>query len=119
MTKEELLSRTKKFALDIIVFVNNLPQNSISKVISNQLLRAATSVGANYRAAVRAKSRADFIYKIKIIEEEADESLYWLELLIESNIQVLGKAESLLDEAKQLTAIFSSIAISTKSRNIK
>ena len=72
MTKEELLKRTKKFALDIIVFVNNLQQNSVNKVICNQLLRSATSVGANYRAAIRAKSRADFLYKIKVIEEEAD-----------------------------------------------
>jgi len=117
MTKEELLKRTKKFALDIIIFVNNFHQNSVNKEICNQLLRSATSVGANYRAALRAKSRADFIYKIKVIEEEADESLYWLELLIESNIQISNQIETLHDEAKQLTAIFSSIAKTTKSRN--
>lgn len=75
MDKTDLLNRTKKFAKDIIGLVNTLPINPTNKVLSSQLLRAGTSVGANYRAALRAKSKADFIYKIKIVEEEA-ETLY-------------------------------------------
>ncbi len=80
--KNDLLDRTKTFALSIIKYVQSLPTDSVSKVLGNQLLRAGTSVGANYRSSQRAKSKSDFIYKIKISEEEADESVYWLELII-------------------------------------
>jgi len=78
MNTENLKKRTKDFAIRIIKLVNALPENSIGLTIGNQLLRAGTSVGANYRAACRAKSKADFIYKINIVEEEADESAYRL-----------------------------------------
>jgi four helix bundle protein len=82
--KNDLLDRSKIFAINIIHFVQSLPINSISKVLGNQLLRSGTSVGANYRSAQRGKSKSDFIYKVKIAEEEADESIYWLELIITS-----------------------------------
>lgn len=76
MNRDELKRRTKEFALRIIKLVNALPNNPAGRVIGNQLLRAGTSVGANYRAACRAKSKSDFIYKINIVEEEADESAF-------------------------------------------
>ena len=78
MNRDELKKRTKEFALRIIKLVNALPNNPAGRVIGNQLLRAGTSVGANYRAACRAKSKSDFIYKINIVEEEVDESAFWL-----------------------------------------
>jgi four helix bundle protein len=78
-----LKERTKHFAVEIIRFVGALPNTRTCNVIGNQLLRAGTSVGANYRSSCRAKSRADFIAKMKVVEEECDESLYWLELLVE------------------------------------
>jgi four helix bundle protein len=106
MNKDELKKRTKEFALRIIKLVNALPNNPTGRVIGNQLLRAGTSVGANYRAACRAKSKSDFIYKINIVEEEADESAYWLELIVESGLMPNSKIESLLKEANELTAIF-------------
>jgi four helix bundle protein len=106
MNKDELKKRTKEFALRIIKLVNALPNNPAGRVIGNQLLRAGTSVGANYRAACRAKSKSDFIYKINIVEEEADESAYWLELIVESGLMPNSKIESLLKEANELTAIF-------------
>lgn len=79
---EDLKERTKMFALEIIRLTEKLPKNRIADVLSRQFLRSGTSVGANYRAACRARSRADFISKMGIVEEEADETLYWLELLL-------------------------------------
>ena len=83
------------------------------------MLRSGTSVGANYRAACRAKSNADFIYKIQIVEEEADESVYWLELISESNIIRKNRLESILKEANELTAIFTSSGKTAKQRRNK
>ncbi len=115
--KNELIARTKKFAVDVINFVNSIPYSQTSKVIINQLIRAATSVGANYRAAQRAKSGADFSYKIKVVEEEADETIYWLELILEAKLLNDNTiTDELLKEANELTAIFSSISIKLKSR---
>lgn len=113
--KEELIKRTKKFALAIMDFVDGLPNNSKGKVLGNQLLRSATSVGANYRAANRGRSKAEFIAKIGIVEEEADESCYWLELMIEGKLVKKEDAESLLEEATQLTKIFAATHISAKN----
>jgi four helix bundle protein len=113
MDKNELLNRTKKFALDVINFVNDLPNKPSNKKIGYQLLDSGTSVGANYRAACRGKSKADFIYKIKIVEEEADESLFWLELLKETNLPST-LIDSLLKEANEITAIFTAIAKTSK-----
>ena len=105
MTQLELKERTKKFCIKVIIFLRELPKNEETHVISRQLIKCSTSVGANYRAACRAKSTADFINKIKIVEEEADESCFWLEILIE--LYGSGtKIEVILKEAKELTAIF-------------
>ena len=106
MDKEELKERTKKFALEVIKFVEKLPRTKTGNVIGNQLLRSATSIGANYRSACRARSHADFISKISIAEEEADESLYWLELAVESGLVDKQIAEKLTQEANELTSIF-------------
>ena len=106
MHPEELKKRTKQFALRIIKLFRNLPKGKDSEVIGMQLLRAGTSVGANYRAACKARSSADFISKITIVEEEADESAYWIELLIESGIIKKELLKDILKEANELTAIF-------------
>jgi len=84
MDKEELKKRTQKFAIDIIRFIEKLPPGRSINVLSNQLLRSSTSIGANYRSACKGKSTPYFINKIVIVEEEADESIYWLELMEES-----------------------------------
>jgi four helix bundle protein len=86
MTKEEMKNRTKKFALRIIKLVEALPKNRTGDVAGKQLLRCGTSVAANYRAACRAKSTSDFIAKLGIVEEEGDESMFWLEIIIESKL---------------------------------
>ena len=101
-----LKTRTQKFAIEIINLIKKMDSSQSSKVISNQLLRAATSVGANYRAACRARSKADFISKINIVEEEADECIYWLELIEMAKILETKDLENLLKEASELTAIF-------------
>ncbi len=108
MTNSELKLRTKKFALRIIKLVQSLPKDRVSEVIGKQLLRSGTSVGANYRAACRARSQADFISKITIVEEEADESGYWLELICESKLMKEEKLAEIMKEAGELTAIFTS-----------
>ena len=113
MDKNELLSRTKKFALEVIDLVNSLQNTPSNKKIGNQLLDSGTSVGANYRAACRGKSKADFIYKIKVVEEEADESLFWLELLKETNPST-ALIDKLFNEADEITAIFTAIAKTSK-----
>ena len=103
--KEDLKQRTKEFALRIIKLVEALPRGRTADVIGRQLLRSGISVGANYRAACRAKSTADFISKMGTVEEETDESLYWMELLIEAEIVESVKLESLMNEADELLAI--------------
>ena len=107
MKSEELKTRTKTFGVNVMKLVDRLPKHRSVDVIGRQLLRAATAVGANYRSACRARSQADFISKIGIVEEEADEAAYWLELLRESNVARLdGVSEVLWREANELTAIF-------------
>jgi len=100
----ELQDRTKKFALDVIRLCVRLPQKQEFWIIGKQLIRSATLVGANYRSACRAKSKADFIAKLSIVEEEADESIYWLELLEELKVQE-PELPRLKDEGNQLVAI--------------
>jgi four helix bundle protein len=119
MDKNDLQKRTKKFAIDIISYTDSLPKNSIFYIIGNQLLRAGTSIGANYRASLRAKSKADFIYKVKIVEEEADETCHWLELILESDIKTPEKTEILWKEANELTAIFTKIGITSRQNQKK
>lgn len=106
MNAEELKKRTKSFALDVIQFVSDLPNKRVINIITHQLLRSATSVGANYRAACRARSKDEFIAKIGIVEEEADESLYWLEILQESGFALGKELDKLIKESDELTAIF-------------
>lgn len=117
MTSDELKLRTKEFALRIIRLIENLPNNSTGRVIGNQLLRSSTSIGANYRSACRARSKQEFISKIKIVEEESDESLYWLELIRELNFFKAEKLFAIIKEADELTAIFTSTLITSK-RNL-
>ena len=120
MTQEEMKTRTKQFALRVIKLVESLPNGKAANVIGNQLLRSGTSVGANYRASCRAKSTADFINKLSIVEEEADESIYWMELLIEGKIIKENLLENLMDEGNQiLSIVISSIKTSKEKRNPK
>ena len=105
MNNDNLKQRTRKFALDIIELVETLPNDRVSNVLGNQLLRSGTSVGANYRSANRAKSPADFIAKMGIVEEEADESAYWIDLLEAARRLPAVKAQPLVREAGELTAI--------------
>jgi four helix bundle protein len=105
MNADEMKKRTRAFALRIIRLVEALPKTKTHDVIGKQLLRCGTSVGANYRASCRAKSQADFIAKMGIVEEEADEAIYWMELLVEAGAVEKGRIASLLDEANQLVAI--------------
>lgn len=106
MNRKELQQRTKKFHVDVIKFCSDFPRNAAGFETAKQLIRSAGSVGANYRATVRAKSNADFIYKIEIVLEEADESHYWLEVVKEADIKIGTEVDRLIDEANQLTAIF-------------
>jgi four helix bundle protein len=105
MQAQDLRERTRKFALRIIRLAQSLPRERAADVIGRQILRSGTSVGANYRAACRAKSAADFIAKLQIALEEADESLYWMELLTESHLIQESQLEGLIKEADEIVAI--------------
>jgi len=102
----ELKERTKDFAIRIVKLFRALPKTDEARVIGKQVLRSGTSVAANYRAACRARSRAEFIAQIGVVVEEADETVFWLELLVETNIVPPSRMNSLLDEANELLAIF-------------
>jgi four helix bundle protein len=116
MTPDELKHRTKEFALRILKLVAALPKTIEGKAIAGQLVRAGTAVGANYRASCRARSKPEFIAKIGIVEEEADESAFWLELTIEGGLLKASLVQPLLDEANELARIMASSRISaTKS----
>jgi four helix bundle protein len=118
MSNENLKIRTKQFALRVIKLVESLPPDTTSNVIGRQLLRSGTSVGANYRAACRSKSTADFISKMGTVEEEADESGYWMELLVDAGKVKPLKISELIKEAGELTAIaVGSIKTARKSAN--
>ena len=108
MDKRELQNRTKQFALRVPKLIDVLPRTAAGRAISNQLVRAATSVGAKYRSACRARSRAEFAAKLGIAVEEADESLYWLELVRDGKLFPENKLSLLLKEADELTAILAS-----------
>jgi four helix bundle protein len=105
MTESELKQRTKTFALRVIKLANSLSRDFAGRRIADQLLRSGTSVAANYRSAYRARSRADFLNKLGIVEEEADESALWMELLVEGGLVPKQRLSNLADEANQLTAI--------------
>jgi four helix bundle protein len=105
MTPEELKQRTKRFGLSVIKLVDQLPRTRSANAIGNQLVNCATSVGANYRAACRARSKAEFAAKLGVVEEGADESVYWLEVLAEADVITKDKVAILLREANELVAI--------------
>lgn len=115
MNKTDLEKRTKTFALRVIQFVSNLPVNKVTKVLGYQVLKSGTAIRANYREANRAESRKDFIHKIGIVEKEASETQYWLELVEESGIGSATERQLLLRECNELLAIFTSIGKTTKS----
>jgi four helix bundle protein len=102
----DLKQRTKAFSLRIIKLVESLPTSKTAEVIGKQVLRSGTSVGANYRATCRARSQADFISKITIVEEEADETMFWLELMVESGLVKGSLLNDLIQEADEPIAIF-------------
>jgi four helix bundle protein len=116
VSKAELLSRTRAFSLRFLKLVDHLPRTISGKAIGNQLVRSGTSVGANYRAACRSRSRAEFAAKLGIVAEEADETIYWLELIRDGNLIRAPKLTELLKEADELTAIFTA-GRRTSSRN--
>ena len=106
VTQDELKKRTKEFALRVVNLVESFPSTFLGRHVGGQLVRSATSVAANYRAACRAKSNADFISKMGTVEEEADESAFWIEFAVESKLVKLSRVLDLLDEADQLISIF-------------
>jgi four helix bundle protein len=119
MTSEELRSRTKAFAGEILRYVDHLPKGVAFEVIGKQLIRSGTSVAANYRAACRAKSQADFINKLAIVVEEADETLFWFEMLMETRKIGGDDILKMMDEANQIIAIFAaSLRTARKNRAI-
>ena len=119
MDREELKKRTKRFALDIMDLVEAFPKTMVGRSIGGQLVRCATSVGANYRAACRGRSRAEFIAKIGIVEEEADEAIWWLELAWEGGMHPEPDVRRLLKEANELTAIFTATGRTAKSNTLR
>jgi four helix bundle protein len=116
MDKIELKQRTKQFGLRMIRAIQALSKDPVSDVLGRQLLRSGTSVGANYRAACRAKSRADFINKMGTVEEECDESLYWMEMLIDAKLVTGTKLSALISEGEEILKIIVT-SINTAKRN--
>src|SRR3954468_22013991 len=119
MDKFILQKRTKQFHVDIIKLCSLFPKNAAGFETAKQLIRSAGSVGANYRAACRGKSKADFIYKIEIVLEEADESLYWLQATKSAELICHEKLEPLIKEANELVSIFNATDISAKRNRNK
>jgi four helix bundle protein len=116
MDQEEMKKRTKQFSIRIINFCDSLPDNHTASRIGDQLLRAGTSVGANYRAARRARTKKEFISKLGIVEEEADETLYWMEILVESNIVPRDDLVDLWKEGNEILSIIVTTIKSSKSK---
>jgi len=110
MTREEMKARTKAYANRIVKLCAALPNNWVARILGQQLLRSGTSVGANYRAVCRAKSNADFINKLRVVEEECDESLFWMELLVDNNLVKASRLSGLMKEADEIPAIVVSSA---------
>jgi four helix bundle protein len=105
MNEQEFKQRTKALGLRVIKLVSSLPKNTVSEVIGKQLIRSGTSVGANYRAACRARSTADLIAKLRIVEEEADECLYWMELIVEAKLLDVASLRSIMSETNEILAM--------------
>jgi four helix bundle protein len=115
MTREEMKARTKAYANRIVKLCEALPNKWVARTLGMQLLRCGTSVGANYRAVCRAKSTADFLNKLRIVEEECDESLFWMELLVENNLVKARRLTSLMKEGDEILAIVVASAKSTRA----
>jgi four helix bundle protein len=116
MDAEDLKKRTKRFALGILKLVAALPNTIQGRTVGGQLVRAGTSVGSNYRAACRGRSKAEFIAKLGIVEEEVDESAFWLELIIEGELLKHHLVQPLLDEANELTRIMATSRVTASAR---
>ena len=118
MDEEELKKRTKRFGLRIMKLVAALPNTPQGRTVGGQLVRAGTSVGANYRAACRSRSRAEFTARLGVVEEEADESGYWLEMIVEGGLMRAKLVTSLLTEANELVAIMTSSRITIHRKQL-
>ena len=118
MTEKDLKIRTRKFAVDVLNFVDRLPNRRSGNIIGGQLGRSASSIAANYRAACRGRSHAEFVAKIGLVEEEADESTFWLDILPDTKNATLEETGPLLKESRELTAIFTT-ANKTAKQNRK
>jgi four helix bundle protein len=116
MTPEEMKKRTKEYGLRVIRLVAALPRNPVCDVIGRQLLKAGTSVGANYRAACRSRSDADFLARMGIVEEEADECLYWMEMLVGTSLVAEKRIRGLMDEGQEILSIVVASIRTVKSR---
>jgi len=119
MDSDDLKKRTKQFALRILKLVAALPNTIEGRAIRGQLVRSGTSVGANYRAACRGRSKAEFVAKLGTVEEEADESAFWMEVIIEGGLLKQVQVQSLLDEAKELVKIMARSRLSAIRRGSK
>lgn len=116
MKENDLLVRTKKFALRIIKLVDALPKTLAGRTIGSQLIRSGTSVSSNYRAACRGRSKAEFVAKLGIVEEEADECCHWLEMIVEAELMDERLVSDLLREANEITAIMVASKRTARSR---
>lgn len=117
-TPDQMAQRTKALALRILKLAESLPRTVTGKTLGHQIARCGTSVAANYRAAVRARSKAEFIAKLSIVHEEADETLFWLEMIVESNLIPFTKLQDLISETDQIVAIIVA-SLKTAKRNAK
>lgn len=114
----DLKGRTKKFAIEIIKLVSEFPKTTVGFEIGKQLFRSGTSIGANYRSSQRGRSRAEFISNLSIVQEEADETVFWLEITQESELLSEGRVRRVLKEANELTAIFTTMVINSKNNRV-
>jgi four helix bundle protein len=119
MNRDELKERTKRFALRVMRLVDAVPKSTKGRALASQLIRSGTGVAANYRAACRGRSRAEFIAKIGVAEEEADETALWMELIIVDALLSKKKVQSLLDEANELVAIMAASYISAQKNAVR
>ena len=119
MTEKELKISTRKFAIDILNFVDKLPNKKSANIIGNQLGKSASSVAGNYGPACRGRSHAEFVAKIGVVEEEADESVFWLDITPETKNATAEEVLPLLKEARELTAIFTAASKTAKQNKNK
>ncbi len=116
MTPEEMKARTKAFALRCVKLVSSFPKGMVADVIGRQLIKSSTSVAANYRACCSARSHADFLNKLGIVEEEADESIFWIDFALEAGLTKKNLVQGLLEEGREIVSIIIASAKTAKSR---